>query len=143
MGSARLAGLALTGTFETGAILLMDRGAVAQPAQVDISRRDVPVEVIISRVGFDGAFVSPFVVFDMRIRKRNHSPTAMRRIWEIEKGLLVHIDTEVWPANAVGIHIDKGEQPLGFDRDFGVLFESHKRSKQPVIDGALAHINVQ
>jgi len=63
------------------------------------------MDMVIGRFGLKCALILPTVVLHVTIRKRNRAPPFVNAAWKIEKRFLVHVSSEVRPANALLVHI--------------------------------------
>ena len=69
--------------------------------------------MVIGRESADRALILPAMPLHMAIGKGHNSASIMRTVGKVEKRFLVHIDTKVRPANAVGIDILKEKHSSG------------------------------
>src|SRR5436190_15353595 len=100
------------------------------------------VMVVRGKCGYR-ALIHPAMTFNVAIRKSNDTTAVVRTVWKIEKGFLRHINTEIRPANTVGVHIHKSEGTRGHHcRQITMLFEHFKYSGEPFVPAPCTHVSV-
>ena len=101
--------------------LLKDGAAVAQPGQIRVAgRRLVMIVPRHGRRRTKGAGIHPLVILDVAISKGDNPAMVVRSVGVIEEGIVIHVHTEVRPADAVWIDVLEGKHHSG--RDFGGQF---------------------
>src|SRR5712671_44827 len=98
---------------ETKAMLFADRCPVPNPGEIRVGRGSITVIMVVRGVGLNGAVIAPPVVLRMTVGKGNHATPVMRTVGKIKKIILIHVHSEIGPADTVRIYIREGKNSRG------------------------------
>src|ERR1041385_1608729 len=79
--------------------------------------------VIIGGKRRNRALISPAMALHVSVHKRNDPTPVVRAVGKVKESVLVHINAEIWPADAVRIDILEQVNPRRHGEDVAMFFE--------------------